>query len=160
VSYWVLLTAGTPRVDLDGNVAGEVTIEDEQDAQQKIAKAYRRTAAKGSRTARRRNRRRRVRSAESPIRPLTSQPSGRRQGPRDSLASACPGLRQRLRRRRREAEPMNAEQSGRSLPRPKENGLRPWNQRRSFVTSHSRSCPSAVPRRGGRGAFKRGRNRQ
>jgi ProP effector len=46
VSYWVLLTAGTPRVDLDGNVAGEVTIEDEQDAQRKIAKAYRRTAAK------------------------------------------------------------------------------------------------------------------
>jgi ProP effector len=42
VSYWVLLMSGTPRIDLDGNVAGEVTIEDEQNAQRKIAKAGRR----------------------------------------------------------------------------------------------------------------------
>jgi sRNA-binding protein len=41
-----MLTAGTPRIDLDGMVAGEVTIEDEQDAQRKIAKAFRRAAAK------------------------------------------------------------------------------------------------------------------
>jgi ProP effector len=45
VSYWVLLTSGTPRIDLDGNVAGEVTIEDEQNAQRKIAKAGRRAKA-------------------------------------------------------------------------------------------------------------------
>jgi ProP effector len=45
VSYWITLTAGTPRIDLDGNAAGEVTIEDEQNAQRKIAKAARRAAA-------------------------------------------------------------------------------------------------------------------
>jgi ProP effector len=39
--YWSTLKAGAPRIDLDGNVAGEVTLEDEQDAQLKIAKAER-----------------------------------------------------------------------------------------------------------------------
>jgi ProP effector len=46
VSYWMTLKVGTPRIDLDGNVAGEVTIEDEQGAQRKIAKAARRAKAK------------------------------------------------------------------------------------------------------------------
>lgn len=46
VGYWSALRAGTPRIDLDGNIAGEVTIEDEQDAQRKIAKAVRRAAAR------------------------------------------------------------------------------------------------------------------
>jgi sRNA-binding protein len=46
VPYWDTLKAGAPRIDLDGNVAGEVTIEDEQNAQRKIAKAARRAKAK------------------------------------------------------------------------------------------------------------------
>jgi sRNA-binding protein len=44
VPYWDTLKAGAPRIDLDGNVAGEVTIEDEQNAQRKIAKAARAAA--------------------------------------------------------------------------------------------------------------------
>src|SRR5215470_1179630 len=43
--YWSTLTAGTPRIDLDGNVAGEVTATDEADAKRKIAKEARRVAA-------------------------------------------------------------------------------------------------------------------
>jgi sRNA-binding protein len=39
--YWSTLKAEAPRIDLDGNVPGEVTLEDEQDAQLKIAKAER-----------------------------------------------------------------------------------------------------------------------
>ena len=44
--YWSTLTAGTPRIDLEGNVAGEVTATDEEDAKRKIAKGARRAAAK------------------------------------------------------------------------------------------------------------------
>ena len=43
--YWSTLTAGTPRIDLVGNVAGEVTAADEEDAKRKIAKEVRRVAA-------------------------------------------------------------------------------------------------------------------
>jgi ProP effector len=43
--YWSTLTAGTPRIDLAGNVAGEVTAADEEDAKRKIAKGARRVAA-------------------------------------------------------------------------------------------------------------------
>jgi ProP effector len=43
--YWSTLTAGTPRIDLMGNVAGEVTAADEEDAKRKIAKEARRVAA-------------------------------------------------------------------------------------------------------------------
>jgi ProP effector len=46
VPYWSMLKAGAPRIDLDGNVAGEVTPEDEQAAKLKIAKAERRAKAK------------------------------------------------------------------------------------------------------------------
>ena len=42
--YWSTLTVGTPRIDLAGNVAGEVTAADEEDAKRKIAKAARRAA--------------------------------------------------------------------------------------------------------------------
>jgi len=42
--YWSTLTAGTPRIDLAGNVAGEVTAADEEDARRKIAKGARRVA--------------------------------------------------------------------------------------------------------------------
>lgn len=44
--YWSTLTAGTPRIDLAGNVAGEVTVTDEADAKRKIAKEAGRAAAK------------------------------------------------------------------------------------------------------------------
>jgi ProP effector len=45
--YWSTLTAGTPRIDLEGNLAGEVTAADEADATRKIAKeAPGRAAAK------------------------------------------------------------------------------------------------------------------
>ena len=43
--YWLALTAGTPRIDLAGNVAGQVTAADEEDAKRKIAKEARRAAA-------------------------------------------------------------------------------------------------------------------
>ena len=43
--YWSTLAAGTPRIDLMGNVAGEVTAADEEDAKRKIAKEARRVAA-------------------------------------------------------------------------------------------------------------------
>jgi len=43
--YWSTLTAGAPRIDLAGNVAGEVTAADEEDAKRKIAKEARRAAA-------------------------------------------------------------------------------------------------------------------
>jgi sRNA-binding protein len=46
LSYLEALTAGTPRIDLEGNVAGEVTATDEEDAKRKIAKAARRATAK------------------------------------------------------------------------------------------------------------------
>jgi sRNA-binding protein len=117
VSYWVLLMSGTPRIDLDGNVAGEVTIEDEQNAQRKIAKAARRAKAKEieaskaaesprrlasprsnqSRKPRRNVNRRsglRLRKLRNrPNRPLTSHPPGRRRRrqPMGPLASAWPG---------------------------------------------------------------------
>jgi len=42
--YWSTLTAGTPRIDLAGNVAGEVTAADEEDARRKNAKGARRVA--------------------------------------------------------------------------------------------------------------------
>jgi sRNA-binding protein len=44
--YWLELTAGTPRIDLAGSVAGQVTAADEEDAKRKIAKEARRAAAK------------------------------------------------------------------------------------------------------------------
>jgi ProP effector len=40
--YWSTLKVGVARIDLDGNVAGQVTLEDEQAAKVKIAKAERR----------------------------------------------------------------------------------------------------------------------
>src|SRR5215471_868029 len=43
--YWSTLTAGAPRIDLAGNVAGEVTAADEEDAKRKTAKEARRVAA-------------------------------------------------------------------------------------------------------------------
>jgi ProP effector len=43
--YWSTLTAGAPRIDLAGNVAGEVTAADEEDAKRKVAKEATRTAA-------------------------------------------------------------------------------------------------------------------
>jgi ProP effector len=46
VPYWSTLKAGAARIDLDGNVAGQVTIEDEQAANAKIAKAERRAKAR------------------------------------------------------------------------------------------------------------------
>ena len=42
--YWSTLTAGTPRIDLEGNVVGEVTAADEEDAQRKIKEARRAAA--------------------------------------------------------------------------------------------------------------------
>jgi ProP effector len=46
VPYWDTLKAGAVRIDLDGNPAGEVTIEEAQHALVLIAKAARRAAAK------------------------------------------------------------------------------------------------------------------
>jgi ProP effector len=46
VPYWSKLKAGAARIDLDGNVAGQVTLEDEQAANVKIAKAERRAKAR------------------------------------------------------------------------------------------------------------------
>jgi ProP effector len=46
VPYWSTLKAGAARIDLDGNVAGQVTFEDEQAAKVKIAKAERRAKAR------------------------------------------------------------------------------------------------------------------
>jgi len=47
-TYWLTLTAGTPRIDLAGNLAGEVTLKEEEHARRKIAKAARRAAAKAA----------------------------------------------------------------------------------------------------------------
>jgi sRNA-binding protein len=44
--YWSTLKAGTPRIGLDGNVAGEVTLEDEQHALIQMARMARRAAAR------------------------------------------------------------------------------------------------------------------
>jgi sRNA-binding protein len=44
-----MLKAGAPRIDLDGNIAGEVTLEDERAAKLKSAKAERRENAKENR---------------------------------------------------------------------------------------------------------------
>jgi sRNA-binding protein len=44
--YWSTLKAGTPRIGLDGNVAGEVTLEDEQHALIQMARIARRAAAR------------------------------------------------------------------------------------------------------------------
>ena len=46
VPYWSTLKTGVARIDLDGNVAGKVTLEDEQAAKLKIAKAEGRAKAK------------------------------------------------------------------------------------------------------------------
>jgi sRNA-binding protein len=46
VPYWSALKAGAARIDLDGNVAAEVTLEDEQAAKVKIAKAERRAKSR------------------------------------------------------------------------------------------------------------------
>jgi len=43
--YSSTLTVGTPRIDLSGNAAGEVTAADEEDAKRKIAKEARRATA-------------------------------------------------------------------------------------------------------------------
>ena len=47
--YWSTLTVGTPRIDLAGNVAGEVSAADEEDAKRKIAKEARRATAEAIR---------------------------------------------------------------------------------------------------------------
>jgi sRNA-binding protein len=44
--YWSTLKAGTPRIGLDGNVAGEVTLEGEQHALIQMARMARRAAAR------------------------------------------------------------------------------------------------------------------
>ena len=44
--YWSALKAGTARIGLDGNVAGEVTLEDEQHALIQMARMARRAAAR------------------------------------------------------------------------------------------------------------------
>jgi sRNA-binding protein len=44
--YWSTLKAGTPRIGLDGNVTGEVTLEDEQHALIQMAQMARRAAAR------------------------------------------------------------------------------------------------------------------
>jgi sRNA-binding protein len=44
--YWSTFKAGTPRIGLDGNVAGEVTLEDEQHALIQMARMARRAAAR------------------------------------------------------------------------------------------------------------------
>ena len=44
--YWSTLKAGTPRIELDGNAAGEVTLEDEQHALIQMARMARRAAAR------------------------------------------------------------------------------------------------------------------
>jgi sRNA-binding protein len=44
--YWSTLKAGTARIGLDGNVAGEVTLEDEQHALIQMARMARRVAAR------------------------------------------------------------------------------------------------------------------
>jgi len=46
VPYWSTLKAGAARIDLDGNVVGQVTLENEQAAKVKIAKAERRAKAR------------------------------------------------------------------------------------------------------------------
>ena len=46
VPYWSTLKAGAARIDLGGNSAGQVTLEDEQAAKVKIAKAERRGKAR------------------------------------------------------------------------------------------------------------------
>jgi ProP effector len=46
VPYWSTLKVGAARIDLEGNVAGEVTLEDQQAAKLKIAKAERRAKAR------------------------------------------------------------------------------------------------------------------
>jgi sRNA-binding protein len=49
--YWSTLTAGAPRIDLEGNPVGAVTAADEEHAKRKIAKTARRAAAKTIATA-------------------------------------------------------------------------------------------------------------
>ena len=44
-TYWLTVTARTLRIGLDGSPAGEVTIEEEEHAKRKIAKAAKRAAA-------------------------------------------------------------------------------------------------------------------
>ena len=46
VPYWSTLKAGAARIDLDGNVVGQVTLKNEQAAKVKIAKAERRAKAR------------------------------------------------------------------------------------------------------------------
>jgi sRNA-binding protein len=46
VPYWSTLEAGAARIDLGGNSAGQVMLEDEQAAKVKIAKAERRAKAR------------------------------------------------------------------------------------------------------------------
>jgi ProP effector len=45
-TYWLTLSAGTPRINLDGNLAGEVTLKEEEHAKRKIVQAVRRAVAK------------------------------------------------------------------------------------------------------------------
>ena len=46
VPYWSTLKAGATQIDLDGNSAGQVTLEDKQAAKVTIAKAERRAKAR------------------------------------------------------------------------------------------------------------------
>ena len=67
VPYWSTLKVGAARIDLGGNVAGEVTLEDQQAAKLKIAKAERRAKA------------REIEDRKKPAAPpIPSQPPGRR----------------------------------------------------------------------------------
>ena len=67
VPYWSTLKVGAARIDLDGNIAGEVTLEDQHAAKLKIAKAERRAKA------------REIEDRKKPAAPaVPSQPLGRR----------------------------------------------------------------------------------
>ena len=67
VPYWSTLKAGTARIDLDGNVAGQVSLEDEQAAKVKIAKVERRAKAREAEDRR-----------KTPAQSLPRQPPSRR----------------------------------------------------------------------------------
>jgi sRNA-binding protein len=67
VPHWSTLKVGAARIDLDGNIAGEVTLEDQHAAKLKIAKAERRAKA------------REIGDRKQPAAPpVPSQPPGRR----------------------------------------------------------------------------------
>jgi sRNA-binding protein len=73
LAYCSAVKAGTPRIGLNGNVAGEVTLEDEQHALIRMARMARRAAA------------REARHAGRPPRRLKNTPNNRNRLPRQNL---------------------------------------------------------------------------